>query len=251
MKDTSWQNVADWYTGYAADPTSYHQTLIIPNLIRVLEPRKNKIILDLACGDGTVSRALVDAGATVIGIDASSALIKHAQNASAHIVSKPVFHIASADHIPLADHTVDAAMCVLAIQNIKPVKETFAECARVLKPGGQLVLVLNHPAFRIPRGSAWGWDESAKSQYRRVDYYLSEQTVEIVAHPGQKISAATVSFHRPLQYYVKLLAAAGFAITRLEEWISPKKSQVGPRQKEEDRTRKEFPLFMLLEAKLV
>ncbi|MFM2357738.1 MAG: hypothetical protein RJA61_475, partial [Candidatus Parcubacteria bacterium] len=49
--------------------------------------------------------------------------------------------------------------------------------------------------------------------------------------------------------YVKNLANAGFAVVRLEEWISHKKSEVGPRQKAEDKARIEFPLFMCLECK--
>ncbi len=245
--ETSWQDVAEWYGDYSAAKGNYHQTVIIPNLLRVLQPKAGQTILDLACGAGVVSTDLAAAGATVIGVDASAALIAKARQA----VPTATFHVAGAEKTPLVAKTADAAICVLAIQNIAPVKETFAECARILKQGGHFFLVLNHPAFRVPQGSSWGWDEAAKKQYRRVDEYLSEKTVSIVAHPGQQASETTVSFHRSLQYYFKLLASAGFAVTRLEEWISPKKSQSGPRQKEEDRTRKEIPLFMLLEAKLL
>ena len=66
---------------------------------------------------------------------------------------------------------------------------------------------------------------------------------------GQNVEQITVSFHRPLQYYSKLFSATGFVITRLEEWISHKRSQVGPRQKEEDRMRSEIPLFLFVEIK--
>ncbi len=66
-------------------------------------------------------------------------------------------------------------------------------------------------------------------------------------HPGKGDNEVTVSFHRPLQYYVKLARAAGFSISRLEEWISHKSSEAGPRKKEEDRIRKEIPLFMMIE----
>jgi len=56
----------------------------------------------------------------------------------------------------------------------------------------------------------------------------------------------TVSFHRPLQEFVKIFTNAGFSITRLEEWVSPKSSQKGPRKDAEDRARKEFPLFLAI-----
>ena len=70
-------------------------------------------------------------------------------------------------------------------------------------------------------------------------------------NPGEKIQKNkkyTVSFHRPLQSYFKNLNEAGFCVSRLEEWISNKKSQNGPRQKAEDTARKEIPMFMCIEA---
>ena len=114
---------------------------------------------------------------------------------------------------------------------------------------------MNHPAFRIPKRSSWGFDEATGVQYRRIDGYLRESKEEIDMKPGSsqttKPDQVTVSFHRPLQYYTKLFAATGFAMSRLEEWISHKHSQAGPRQKEEDRMRSEIPLFLFMEIKKI
>ena len=49
----------------------------------------------------------------------------------------------------------------------------------------------------------------------------------------------------------KLFSKNNFAVTRLEEWISHKVSSPGPREKEENRSRKEIPLFMCIEAKVI
>ena len=70
-------------------------------------------------------------------------------------------------------------------------------------------------------------------------------------HPGITGSAKTVSFHRPLQYYFKALAKAGFVVEKLEEWTSMKVSDSGPRAKAENDARKEFPLFLYLGAKKI
>ena len=113
-------------------------------------------------------------------------------------------------------------------------------------------MVINHPAFRIPKRSSWGWDEKESKQYRRIDAYMSDEKIEIDMKPGEEMvskKAFTVSFHRPLQVYFKALNKAGFAVTRLEEWISHKSSQPGPRSAEEDRTRKEIPMFLCIEAR--
>jgi hypothetical protein len=116
----------------------------------------------------------------------------------------------------------------------------------VTKKGGSLYIVLNHPAFRVPKESSWGWDEAEKKQYRRVDRYLSELKISIQMHPGDKPSQYTTSFHRPLQYYFKALYKAGFSVQLMEEWNSHKQSQKGPRAEAEDIARKEIPLFLCL-----
>ena len=67
--------------------------------------------------------------------------------------------------------------------------------------------------------------------------------------PGKsKDKQFTYSFHRSLQDYSKALRAGGFAIVRMEEWISHKDSQPGPRAAAENTARKEFPLFLAIEA---
>jgi hypothetical protein len=68
-------------------------------------------------------------------------------------------------------------------------------------------------------------------------------------HPGRARGATTVSYHRSLQDFFKALAGAGLCAARLEEWISHKQSQKGPRQKAEDLARREIPLFMCIEAR--
>lgn len=244
-KDTSWGKVADWYQGYLSDKDSYHSQVVAPNLLRVMEIKPREKVLDLACGTGFFSELFHAQGAEVVGVDIGKELIALAQKNA----SKDITFIVSAAHTltGVEDNSIDKIACVLAIQNINEVQETIAECKRVLKPKGKVFLVMNHPAFRIPGNSAWQWDEAQKKQYRRIDAYLSEKAVEIVMHPGSKPDEKTISFHWSLQYYVKLARTHGFVISRLEEWISHKSSEKGPRQQEEDRMRKEIPLFLLLE----
>jgi ubiquinone/menaquinone biosynthesis C-methylase UbiE len=146
------------------------------------------------------------------------------------------------------DASFDGAMSVLAIQNIEHAAKTFREVSRTLRPGARFVMVLNHPAFRIPGKTSWGWDGAVGSQYRRVDEYVSESRKAIDMHPGTPEKDLTYSFHRPLQNYSKMLANAGFAILRIEEWVSHKESEKGPRKLAEDKARREIPMFMCLEC---
>lgn len=248
--ETSWGGVADWYDDLLSGAETYQQTVILPNLLRLVAPTPTDKILDLACGNGFFSRAWAASGAEVVGVDLSPELIKLAQSRTGP-EQKLRFLVAPAEKLPWPDRSVDKLTCVLALQNIAGVKEALLEVARVLRPGGKFFLVLNHPGFRIPQYSAWGWDESAKVEYRRLDQYLSESQTAIQMHPGADPTATTISFHRPLQYYFKLLGKAGFGVTRLEEWISNRASQPGPRAAAENKARQEFPLFLCLEARLL
>lgn len=234
-KDTSW--------GKTAIVGDYQKEVILPNLLRLLKIKRGEIILDLACGSGFFSREFAKAGAEVIGADVSKELIGVAKENSKNVK----YHATPADNLSfLANSTVDKITLILAIQNIDNIHKVFAECRRALKPNGKLFIVMNHPAFRIPKASDWDYDESKKVQYRRVDQYLSESKVKIQMHPGDKPEEYTVSFHRPLQFYFKLLGNNGFCVSRLEEWISNRKSEPGPRAKAEDVARKEIPLFLFM-----
>lgn len=241
--DTSWGQVAGWYDELLQGRTdTYQAKVILPNLLRLVAPHPGLKVLDLACGQGFFSRALAGAGAEVWGVDVAPELIALAKTASPPTIK---YQVGSADRLTvLADNFFDTVVMVLALPNIKNISGALAEGARVLKPGGRAVVVLSHPAFRVPQASAWGWDEAAKTQYRRVDRYLSEAAVAIDMHPGGSKKIITTTFHRSLQVYVKAFVKAGFLVTGLEEWISHKQSQRGPRAQAEDRARKEFPLFL-------
>ena len=245
-KDTSWGEVARPYSDHLEnDPDTYQRQVILPNLLRLMKITRHDRVFDLACGQGFFTREFHKLGAKVIGADISPELIAEARKLSPPAVE---FLVGSAEDLSqIESGSFNKISCVLAIQNIEPVRKVIDECARILSHDGKMYLVMNHPAFRIPDSSSWVFDEKTETMSRRIDSYLSESRKEIIMDPGESGGKTMISFHRPLQWYFKIFANAGLAVTRFEEWISHKKSAVGPRQKEEDRTRKEFPLFLFLE----
>ncbi len=254
---SSWGRVAGWYDKLVEGGNNYQSGLILPNLLRILDIRSGMSVADVACGQGFFSREFAKAGARVYGSDISGELIEAAgKNTPPSLRSKVSYQIAPSDNLSfLKSGSLDVTVIVLALQNIEKVKETLSECSRVLKSGGRLVLVLNHPAFRIPKASSWGWDPSIELrtgvkgvQYRRIDQYLSESRSKIQMHPGDDPEEETVSFHRPLQFYFKALVKNNFLVSRFEEWTSNRVSEKGPRSEAEDRARKEIPLFLCIEA---
>ncbi|MBI4218510.1 MAG: class I SAM-dependent methyltransferase [Chloroflexi bacterium] len=244
----SWDHVAAWYDSLVADQGSdYHQGVVIPGVLNLLELKRGESVLDVACGQGAVARAMHEAGARVTGIDLSRRLIEAARERSSKEIRYAVGDARRLDGI--SESSFDGVVCVLAAQNIDPVEPVFKRSARVLRPAGRFVAVVNHPAFRIPRQSRWKLDDGRKLLMREIDGYLTPLKIPIDMSPHRRPgSAVTFTHHRPIQSYVAALAAAGLWVNALEEWPSHRVSQPGRTSRAENRARTEFPLFLAIRA---
>jgi ubiquinone/menaquinone biosynthesis C-methylase UbiE len=244
-QDTSWEKSADWYDRIIGEKGSeLYRTVVLPRALGLLAPRAAERVLDLGCGQGVFSRALAESGCEVTGADLSASLIAKAKAYPSRRLVR--FVVRDAAQLDGLGDSFDAISAILCVQNMEHLADVCRATAKVLRPGGRMLWVVNHPAFRIPRQTAWGQDEERKIQYRRVDRYASPLSIPIVMHPGQRESEETVSFHRSLGDLTACAFQAGFVLSGLEEWISEKQSQPGPRARAENRARQEFPLFMAL-----
>jgi 2-polyprenyl-3-methyl-5-hydroxy-6-metoxy-1,4-benzoquinol methylase len=220
----------------------------------MLAVERGESVLDVACGQGVLCRVLHTKGIKATGIDAAGQLIRLARERSAPDIQYIVADARDLSQQPdLAPASFDAAACVLAIQNLDPIGPVFEQIARLLAPGGRLVLAMMHPCFRGPKATSWDWDLRGlnKIQYRRVERYLLSRKEPIITHPGKDPHAGTWTFHRPLQTYIKALAHAGLVIDMLEEWPSHKVSTSGPRAPAENTARQEIPMFLALRARKI
>ena len=238
----SWEGSDDWYGGIVGEKGHYyHQKIIFPRLLPLLNLKKGSL-LDIGCGNGVTARNLPKS-VEYLGIDASNGLIQEATKLS----PDKKFLVADATNIP-TDKLFDAALFLLSLQNMEFGEKAIEEASKKLKKNGTLAIVMNHPCFRIPRQSGWGFEEASKIQFRKMNSYMSDLEIPITTHPGKKESAQTITYHHSLSTYSSWLLKNGLVIEKIEEWCSDKKSQ-GSRAKMEDRARKEIPLFLCLLAK--
>lgn len=242
QRNSSWEGAAKWYDQSVGEKGHYyHQEVIVPGLLRLMDIEKAKEpkVLDLGCGQGIFARHL-PSHIPYLGLDLSQTLIKSAKQRSNH-----EFQVADVTKKLSLPSDFSHAAIILALQNMEEPKGVLKNARAALRHGGKLYIVLNHPCFRIPRQSSWGYDEEKKIQYRRVDRYLSPMQIPIQTHPGKPDRGETMSYHLSLTDYSKALFETGFVIEQMEEWISNKKSE-GGRAKIEDTAREEFPLFITL-----
>lgn len=237
----NWDESENWYTSCVGkEGHYYHREIVLPNVLRLLG--KFTSLLDLGCGQGVLARKLPKQ-VRYVGIDQSQELIKSAEKLTHH----GTFLTQDATEPLASKENFDRVVFILSLQNMENGKEALQNGCRHLRKGGEILIVLNHPAYRIPRQSGWGVDENMKLQYRRVNLYMSEQTIPIQTNPSKKErSATTMTYHHPISTYFEWLSK-DCLVSKVEEWCSNKKSQ-GSKAKMEDRARREFPLFLAIKA---
>lgn len=244
-RDTSWGQVSKWYGEVVGEKGHYfHQSLVIPGVMRLLNIGGRDRILDVACGQGVLARRLPET-VTYTGVDLAHGLIADAKRMDINKKHKYIVTDVTKS-IPVAEKFNKVAI-VLALQNIKEPNKTIKLVSEKLDRGGKLLIVLNHPCFRIPRQSSWETDTKNKLQYRRVNRYMTPLEIPINMHPSEKTSPVTWSFHLPVEKYSEMLFENGFMIEKIEEWTSDKSSE-GKKAKQENRARDEFPMFMAILA---
>lgn len=243
---TSWGRSSKWYGKIVGDKGHYyHQHVVLPWVIKTLELKTNSKLVDLGCGQGVMSRAIRQ-DVEYLGIDISGSLIKQAVDQNKSTKHKFVIGDISTK-LEVPNNYFTHATIILALQNIKAVDKVLAQASKMLMPGGILIMIINHPCFRIPRQSGWDVDPTNKLQKRWITKYMSSMEIPISMHPSRNSSITTWSFHEPLALYSKSLLQAGFMIELIDELTSDKES-VGNQAKMENRSRSEIPLFMAIKA---
>lgn len=97
---------------------------------------------DLGAGTGFVTKALLDAGLTVFAVDQSPAMLAELRAKFSAAAKDRRLHVleGAADRLPLPDASVDCAFANMLLHHVDDPASAIAEMARILKPGGRLVI---------------------------------------------------------------------------------------------------------------
>jgi SAM-dependent methyltransferase len=136
----------DLRTGYQEWSATYDQPLRLfpieePPMRALIETLPPGTVLDAACGTGRYSTILAARGHEVIGVDQSGAMLEIARKK----LTAADFREGDLTALPLRDRSVDAVVCALALVHVPDLSCAMREFARVLRPGGRLVISDVHP----------------------------------------------------------------------------------------------------------
>lgn len=134
---------------------------------------KDITVLDLACGDGHLTPALLaklGRRAQVIGADMSDAELAVAKRN--HSDSRLSFHCARAHALPIDSASVDAALSHMAFMLMVPAEPVIAELRRVLKPGAPFAAVIGNSS---PHADLWPEIRKRMGQFLTSRYPMIQE----------------------------------------------------------------------------
>jgi SAM-dependent methyltransferase len=171
-----------------------------PAVLDLLGDVAGRRILDAGCGSGPLVADLQGLGAIVAGFDASPAMIRLAQERLGDQADLKVADLTLP--LPYDDALFDDALAVLVLHYLEDWSGPLTELRRVLRPGGRLIVVVNHPV--IP-----------PVMYPEIDYFATVPNPEEYDFDG--LSATLTIWYRSLSAMSDSFTDAEFRISVISE----------------------------------
>ena len=213
-----YDTIAKFYDGVVGDEVRDPAAQSLLDLVP--DPRGLRV-LDLACGQGRLTRQLARRGAYVVGLDISARLLELAREAE-KVDPLGITYVeadATAGDL-LVDEQFDGITCHFGLSDIDDLGAALAAVSRLLRPGGWFAFSILHPCFP-------GWGDDAPSSWPTGSGYFAEGWW-LATNSGfrGKVGAS----HRMLSTYLNALVDNGLAIERSAEpppvgdWVRAKQS---------------------------
>lgn len=209
MSDDGWKTSAKAWIADMGETGDYgRQYVLDAPMIERLRRLSGGRALDVGCGEGRFCRILKREGFDAVGLDPTIELLDAARARDpdgAYVEGR-------AEALDFADASFDLVVSCLSLIDIEHADRAIAEMARVLKPGGT-VLVANLTSFSTARvHGGWQRDLFGRLKGFLIDDYL-ETRAEWQAWRGIRI----VNWRRPLKAYMQWFLGTGLVLTHFDE----------------------------------
>jgi 2-polyprenyl-3-methyl-5-hydroxy-6-metoxy-1,4-benzoquinol methylase len=170
-------------------------------ILKAVRARAPRVVLDVGCGEGWLTRALAAEGARVTGVDAVPALVERARGAGGGDFRVMTYEDVAAGALGVA---YDAAVCNFSLIGKDPVDRLVRAMPSVLASGGALFVQTVHPLMTtgdLPYVD--GWREGSWAGF------------------GAEFTDPAPWYFRTVETWVALIVSAGLRLEGLREPIHP------------------------------
>ena len=223
-----WNTNASFWDSRMGEGNAFHRTLLLPAIERLMELTPGASVLDVACGNGQLSRWMAQRGAQVVAIDVSEKQIEMAKGHADTGVGRIDYRVIDASEPGelegLGNRDFDIIVCNMALMDMLEIEPLAGAIPHLLRHGGRFVFSVTHPCFnmsdmrRIATESEEGGvvSETFGIEIRR---YLTQRTVRGLAMVGQP--EPQLYFERPLSSLIAPFLAKGLVLNAFEEPAFP------------------------------
>lgn len=122
-------------------------------VLAAVDSQPGETVLEIGHGPGRLLSGILNTGADAVGAEVSETMMRQAHRRNRQAVGDRRLRLLLGDGIrlPLADESVDAVAAVHTIYFWPDPQTTLAECARVLRPGGRMVVAARDGVRPLPR----------------------------------------------------------------------------------------------------
>jgi SAM-dependent methyltransferase len=205
---SEWNDLADWWREELASDPAYGAE-VAPLLMHLLTIEPGSRVLELGPGTGWAMASLREAGIRPFGCELNAELAASAGR------SGPVVRARLPDLAWCRDGVFDGTFAVLVLEHLENDAALFEEAARIVRPGGWLVLIANHPQITAPQAAPVVDPTDGEVFWRWGGYLQRGHSVE------QEGGRSVTFYHRPLGTMLTAAAAAGWILDELVEQGMP------------------------------
>jgi ubiquinone/menaquinone biosynthesis C-methylase UbiE len=178
-KDVYTQEVGDLYDEVAVSCDPTHRDMLL-DLAAEHGVRKGALVLDIGCANGGVSRKLLErTGCRIEGVELLKFLVRMGQEENKKLGVDDRFTIqqGTITDIPFSDNYFDLVFCNDVIGLVDDLPTALAECHRVLKPGGKMLIYASFGTDRLSDREAHELNESLGGAEKGLDIEHAEQCI--------------------------------------------------------------------------